>query len=365
MSLETPLISVIMPVYNASKFLNLAIDSILNQSFSQFEFICVFDKSKDDSLDILYDYQSTDSRIIVLENKGTGIVGALNTGIEISKGKYIARMDADDISCRDRLKIQYKFLEENQNCVVVCSNAISIDENGKEVLNQVFNSNLKVPPLEWLLIWENPIIHPTAMIRKKLSCNKAIYYPNHFAEDAALWRDLAFAGKIERLDKVLLYYRVSSASLFHSNISKNSISVLNLNNLYLIKFLGQQEQVPEFFSIFTSYYYFQKEIIFNEFVSKKDFLNFSYKLTDQLSKKFHYTGIENTRCKKYLEYLYLSYLVRKKCYLLFALHFIGASNYAKYVFFDKVFRKTKQKLMTCKNLDYKLKYRKFFYSYKN
>ena len=106
--MNTPAVSVIMPVYNADKFLNQAIHSILNQTFTDLEFIIINDGSEDKSKEIIKGYQ--DSRIIYLENtRNEGLVPSLNKGISAAKGKYIARMDADDIALESRLQMQIDF----------------------------------------------------------------------------------------------------------------------------------------------------------------------------------------------------------------------------------------------------------------
>ena len=104
-NIKQPKITVLMPVYNAGKYLREAIDSILNQSFSDFEFLIINDGSTDNSKNIIESYN--DQRIKFIENdKNSGVIFSLNRGLDLAKGGYIARMDADDISLRDRLKIQ-------------------------------------------------------------------------------------------------------------------------------------------------------------------------------------------------------------------------------------------------------------------
>ena len=110
--IDNPLVSVVMPVYNAQKYLNKAIDSILAQTYKDFEFIIINDGSTDNSLQIIKKYQKKDKRIIVKNKKNKGIVAALNDGIKLSRGKYLARMDADDISLPSRFEVQVNFMEK-------------------------------------------------------------------------------------------------------------------------------------------------------------------------------------------------------------------------------------------------------------
>jgi glycosyltransferase involved in cell wall biosynthesis len=128
---QEPLISVVMPVYNAAQYLREAIDSILNQTFRDFEFIIINDGSTDRSLEIIQSYN--DDRIRLINQKNTGLAKALNNGIAIAKSDFIARMDADDISIPERLTSQFSFLESNVDVVAVGSNAEVIDKEGNHV----------------------------------------------------------------------------------------------------------------------------------------------------------------------------------------------------------------------------------------
>jgi len=108
-------VSIVMSVYNAQKYLDEAIESILNQTYSNFEFIIINDGSTDKSLEIIENYAKKDSRIIVINRENKGLIYSLNEGIRKANGKYIARMDADDISLPQRLEKQVEFMEKNKN----------------------------------------------------------------------------------------------------------------------------------------------------------------------------------------------------------------------------------------------------------
>jgi len=129
--MENPKISVIMAVYNGEKYLEEAIESILDQSFDDFEFIIVDDGSIDRTSEILREYAKKDERIKIITNsKNIGLTKSLNKAIEQAKGEYIARQDADDISAPERLEKQIRLLESNDNLGCVGCNASVIDENG-------------------------------------------------------------------------------------------------------------------------------------------------------------------------------------------------------------------------------------------
>src|SRR3989337_2996755 len=122
-------VSVIMSVYNGERHLRESVDSILNQTFQDFEFIIINDGSKDQSKYILESYK--DERIKLIHNKNMGLTKSLNIGISIAKGKYIARQDADDISEPERLKTQYDFMEANPGLGLIGSQFEVIKENGE------------------------------------------------------------------------------------------------------------------------------------------------------------------------------------------------------------------------------------------
>src|SRR3989344_927550 len=127
--MNKPSVSVLMSTYNGAVYLRQAINSILNQTFTDFEFIIVDDNSTDNSGEILRSYNDPRIRIIQ-NNKNIGLTKSLNKGLKEAQGKYIARMDADDVSLLDRLKEQYNFLEAHPTIALVGSWAESMDEYG-------------------------------------------------------------------------------------------------------------------------------------------------------------------------------------------------------------------------------------------
>ncbi len=155
-----------MSVYNGAKFLDEAIDSILSQTFTDFEFIIIDDASSDTSLQVINSYK--DARIIVLQNtKNIGLTKSLNIGIAEAKGKYIARMDADDISMPKRLEKQFDFMEEHPEFAFCGSKAISINEEGQEVKylpDTVCDKDIILA----YIFFKNMFIHSTLFIEKKV-----------------------------------------------------------------------------------------------------------------------------------------------------------------------------------------------------
>ncbi len=127
--MKSPIISVVMSVYNGDKYLREEIESILNQTFKDFEFIIVNDGSTDKSLEIIKSYN--DPRIVIIDQENTGLAKALNNGINIAKGRYIARMDQDDISNPERFEKQIEFLENLSEYVAIGSWSNHISEHGE------------------------------------------------------------------------------------------------------------------------------------------------------------------------------------------------------------------------------------------
>ncbi len=160
-----PFVSVIMSVFNSQTFLCECIRSILEQSYENFEFIIINDASTDRSKDIINNF--TDKRIIVIENiKRLGLTKSLNTGLKQSRGDYIARIDADDIANKDRLRVQIEYLQRNQDISILGSYVLLSTADGNIL------KCLKPPEhdadIRKILIWRNCMIHPSLMIRKKV-----------------------------------------------------------------------------------------------------------------------------------------------------------------------------------------------------
>ena len=199
-----------MPVYNGEKYLRESIDSVLNQTFKDFEFIIINDGSKDNSLGIIKKYARKDKRIILINNpKNKGLQFSLNAGLKIAKGKYIARMDQDDISHTKRLEIQYDYLEKNPPIFLIGSSAIVIDENGNKL--GVFKKYDNYKKIKKKLLKNNCIIHPLIMFR-----NEGVLYREKFkmSEDYDFYLRLLSDGKkITNLPDFLLKYRIDGSSL--------------------------------------------------------------------------------------------------------------------------------------------------------
>jgi len=202
----TPKVSVIMPVYNGQDYLSEAIESILGQTFTDFEFIIIDDGSTDKSLDIIKTY--TDSRIMLIRNEtNLKLIASLNKGMKMANGKYIARMDADDISLPERLAKQVEFMDQHSN-IAVCGTWVELFGDCEQSFWQ-FTDNPDVA--KCVLLFGCCIAHPSVMLRKTILESGFYYsylYPH--AEDYGLWVQIAKKYDITSLPQVLLKYRISS-----------------------------------------------------------------------------------------------------------------------------------------------------------
>ena len=222
------LISVVMPVFNSAEFLKESVESILNQTFKDFELICVYDKSKDDSLSILEAYAQNDSRVkIIVNEEKKGLPYALNLGLKAAKGKYIARMDADDIALPKRFEIQYKFLEKH-NDIGGCGTFIKkIGNTRRRVFLPIKSDDIKVR-----LMFNCCIMHPTAMFRASLIQKYNLFYNEDYkvCEDFEFWIRFLSVAEFVNIPRVLLLYRVNNES-----ISENQKILIEELNYKLIQ----------------------------------------------------------------------------------------------------------------------------------
>jgi len=268
-----PLISVVMAVYNGEKYLQEAIESILNQSFKRFEFIIINDGSTDNSRKIIESYK--DDRIQLVNQTNRGLPKALNIGIELAKGKYIARMDADDISYDNRLAIQYDFLEKNVKVVSVGSNADIIDMAGI----YVYRTNLAISndELKDGLPYQSPFVHPSVLMRRSTLIELGLYPEVSVAQDLFLFIKIREYGEYANIAKPLIKYRLTpSASTRRSDATQELIrlgaenyykqGILNLDTIKLIS-----DSIKETRNDLKFYYYhllLAKKYLWNNFQPK-------------------------------------------------------------------------------------------------
>lgn len=226
-----PLVSVIIPCYNAERFVGQAIQSIITQTYKNLEIIVCDDCSTDRTHQILEKLASEDKRIILLRNeRNLQIVATLNKMIGIASGKYVARMDADDISFPTRIEKQVEFLEDNPDISFCGTNAVLINEKGKFIgISHVPQSegDIKIG-IKYLC----PFLHPSVVIKSEVLKEYKYREEFLFAEDYDLWLRLLESGlRGANLKNRLLKYRILNSSISHSeksgDIQKNLASSLS------------------------------------------------------------------------------------------------------------------------------------------
>lgn len=230
---HSPRVSVVMPVFNGESFLQEAIDSILNQSFQNFEFIIVDDGSIDKTNDIIKSYN--DDRIILIKNgDNLGITKSLNMGIKRAAGDYIARMDADEISDPARFERQVAFLDTNKD-IGVCGTLTKTI--GREV-ESTWRYPLDHDHIRASLLFHCCLVHASVMIRNNILKINNLFYNEQFdfAQDYEFWVRLSKITRITNIDEILIRYRMHNNSIgakhnakqlkFANHIRENQIKEL-------------------------------------------------------------------------------------------------------------------------------------------
>ncbi len=207
-----PAITVLMPAYNAGAYVGEAIESVLAQSFPDFEFLIIDDGSTDDTLKIIRGFQ--DERIRVVSRPNKGLIVSLNEGLQLAEASLIARHDADDVCLPKRLERQYSYLKNNPHVLLVGSDAAYIDKSGNYVCPlaaPIGHSHEEM----WRRRFEKcPFIHPSVMFQKQAVLALG-GYPNHalLFEDWLLWLRLMQVGPVYNLPETLLHVRLNPESV--------------------------------------------------------------------------------------------------------------------------------------------------------
>lgn len=235
---DQPEISVLMPVYNGDKYLGEAIESILNQTFSNFEFIIINDGSTDKTEDIIQSY--TDSRIVYIKNENNlQLIKSLNKGLAVAKGKYLARMDADDISLPERLKIQHSIFYNYIGIDIVNIKFKYLLSNGKTRNSHCLS--LGFESISFVHIYESMICHPGVMVKTNLI--KQYGYTDHpkcyHIEDWELWVRMLKDGRIcYTIETPLILYRLTPDSINSIQSGVQITKKLPIAQFYISKCLG-------------------------------------------------------------------------------------------------------------------------------
>lgn len=225
-----PKISVVMPVYNGEKYIKEAIDSILSQTFPDFEFIIINDCSTDNTESIIKSYN--DSRIRYIKNeKNLGVAESLNKGLDVAKGEYITRMDADDISLPERFEKQISFMDRHKNIAVSGCAIERFGAIGGKAYNEYSKEKIRIG-----FLFRSCIFHPTVMMRRSVMEIENYRYDVHFdkVEDYELWTRILPKYDICSIKSVLLKYRVHSGQVTQNYSQMHKKLLLELKKKFLL-----------------------------------------------------------------------------------------------------------------------------------
>jgi glycosyltransferase involved in cell wall biosynthesis len=263
-------LSVIMSVFNDELYVSEAIESILSQDYTQFEFIIINDGSTDNSLNIINQYALQDDRILVINQSNIGLTKSLNKAIKIAKGNFIARMDSDDISMKNRFSSQMNFLESNPDCALIGTNVIKIDKDGAELeKNQSLYSYEDICNR---FKKGNCIAHGSVMLNKFLLGDLLSYDENFkYSQDYKLWTKIANKYKILNTKEYLYKLRLHDSSISKQKVEQQSIYA------GIISYEFENKTIIEDI---------EKEIIKNKQLRKKIGISLLMQLNPKLAKKY-------------------------------------------------------------------------------
>jgi len=234
---RNPEISVVMPVYNGEKFLKEAVVSILNQTYNDFEFLIVYDESSDGTLSVIQEFLKKDTRIVLINGEKEGISGALNKGIKEAKGKYIARMDADDISLPTRFEKQISHMQDLE--LDICGgHSLLIDSDGKINGIGIMPRSHDLCGLSMMFMIYSA--HSSVIIRKSFLTDYSLKYKEKgYFEDFDMWTRMFSAGaKFGNVDDIVIRYRILDVSL--STI--HATGARSYNKVVLKRFKSENKQ---------------------------------------------------------------------------------------------------------------------------
>lgn len=252
--MKTPEISLIMSVYNGEDYLSEAIESVLGQTFKSFELIIINDCSTDGTAEILKSYAERDERVKVHTNEvNLRLPASLNKAMTLAQGKYIARMDADDICLENRLEVQYDFMEKNPHVALSSCRFMTL-KNGAYASGgcggRGSNEDIKA-----LLLVTNPILHPGIIARAEII--KALGYDKSFTctEDLELWTRFVMSGyNVEIIPEYLMIYRLHDKQITGTTLERQHKEVVAIQKRYYAELLEAMDEEKEDFYIHGIYF---------------------------------------------------------------------------------------------------------------
>ena len=292
--MKTPEISIIMSVYNGETYLKEAIESVINQTFKNWELIIINDCSTDSTEEILADFANKDDRIKVYLNEvNLKLPKSLNKGISLSQGKYIARMDADDICLPDRLEKQYKFMEENYDVALSSCRFMTV-KNGVYMSGGA-GGRCDDQAIRALLLVTNPILHPGIIARAEVMKRLNYDITLTCTEDLELWTRMAIENyKIEILPECLMIYRLHDKQITSTTLERQHTEVLKIQQKYYGTLLKEMDEEMADFYI--------RGIYFKENVNIQKFIKFFAWLKKNLNKNFDKNAVNYALLEILAEY---------------------------------------------------------------
>lgn len=262
---KAPAISLIMSVYNGEDYLEEAIDSVLNQSFADFELIVINDCSTDGTADILSKYEAQDARVKVHPNEvNLRLPSSLNKALSFARGKYVARMDADDICLPDRLQKQFDFMEKNPDVALSSCRFMTLKKG--VISSGGCGGRNDSDSMKALLLVTNPILHPGIIARTEVI--RGLGYDKTFTctEDMELWTRFLLDGhKVEILPEYLMIYRLHDKQITETTLDKQRREVVAIQKNYMAKLLKAMDQEQEEF--YVNGVYFRRNIDIQKFLA--------------------------------------------------------------------------------------------------
>lgn len=216
-----PEVTVLTAVRNGERYLPETIDSILNQTYQDWEYIIVDDNSSDRTVEIIQQYQAQENRIKLIQlDKNIGPYSAANVGLKQANGRYIVRTDGDDISLPNRIEKQISFFKSNPKIRACATYAQRIDENSTVLDNNIVKSTLTSGSIKWYLFLRCPLVHSTACVEKEVFDEMGGYDTSFASQDYRMWCYLASRGLVAQIPEMLVYFRLTPTGI---SLSKQAI----------------------------------------------------------------------------------------------------------------------------------------------